>query len=173
MLSIIDKYLPSYTFREYHEIPIKAPALETYNCAKQLDFSKSAFIRLLFKIRGLPTKRMTIDGFVSDMGFTKLEENPPEEFLVGFWVKRKIHPIPNFEAFTSNTISPRLKAVWNFKIDAVDADEVILSTETRVLCMGTAAKISFGFYWMIIRFFSGEIRKIMLRLIKASAESAS
>lgn len=173
MLSLIDTYLPSYTFSEYHEIVIRSQAQKVYECAMQLDFSHSAFIRLLFKIRGLPTRKMTIEGFVSDAGFTMLEENPPEEFLVGFWAGKGIQSIPCLKAFKDNTISPWIKVVWNFKLIALENDQIKLSTETRVLCIGTAAKIGFGLYWMLIRFFSGEIRKIMLRLIKESAQTPS
>ncbi len=52
---LIDKYLPHYTFNEYHEILIDSPIANVYD----VDLSKSKTIAWLFKIRGLPTKRFS------------------------------------------------------------------------------------------------------------------
>ncbi len=167
---LLDKYLPEYTFSEYHEIDINSSIETVYNTSTTIDFSKSRLIHLLFKIRGLPTRKMDLQGFVSDMGFTHLGENKPNEYLIGFWARTKIEPIPSHEAFIQNTISARIKAAWNFKLEKSGKNKIRLSTETRVLCTSFLTKISFGLYWLLIRFFSGEIRKIMLRMIKKAAE---
>jgi len=51
--TLIDKYLPEYTFKEFHEIVIDGPIKETYKIAQNFDLSKSKLITILFKIRGL------------------------------------------------------------------------------------------------------------------------
>ena len=170
---LIDKYLPKYSFNEYHETTINGPIEEVYETAKNFDLSKSHLIKWLFKVRGLPTKRMHLQDFISDIGFSTIEENIPVENLIGFWARYKIEPILNPDDFIKNTISARIKVVWNFYLEKLDSNQVRLSTETRVLCITPSAKVTFGLYWMIIKPFSGVIRKKMLRIIKQSSETAS
>jgi len=88
--TLIDKYLPKYTFNEFHEIVVNSPIENVYYVAKDVDLSKSKIITFLFKIRGLPTKRLHLQNFIDDIGFTNLEENYPYESLVGFWARVKI-----------------------------------------------------------------------------------
>ncbi len=72
---LIDKFLPHYTFSEYHEIVVDSPIENVYKIAADFDFSKSKTIAWLFKIRGLPTKRLNLQSFIDDIGFTNLECN--------------------------------------------------------------------------------------------------
>jgi hypothetical protein len=61
------------------------------------------------------------------------------------------------------------KAVWNFSLRP-DGPDSRLTTETRVKCTDSDSRWRFGFYWMLIRPFSGLIRMEMLRTIKRRAE---
>ncbi|MCP4105749.1 MAG: hypothetical protein GY749_09455 [Desulfobacteraceae bacterium] len=169
--TLIDKYLPKYSFNEYHEILIESSIEKVYEISKNFDLSKSKLIKFLFKLRGLPTKRMNLQGFISDIGFTNLEENFPTENLIGFWAKTKIEPVTGYDDFISNTISARVKVVWNFHLEKLSSTQVKLSTETRVLCVSPVTKITFGLYWLIIKPFSGVIRKKMLQIIKQDSEA--
>ncbi len=169
--TLIDKYLPQYTFSEFHEIVANRPIENVFHVAKDFDLSKSRIISLLFKIRGLPTRRLNLQNFIEDIGFTNLEENYPHENLVGFWARVKIAKIPSYEAFTNNSISPWLKVVWNFKFEELEKGKTRVSTETRVLCVAPITKLTFGLYWAIIKPFSGLIRKKMLKIIKDESES--
>jgi len=170
-MNLIDKYLPEYTFSEYHSIEVNCPVEVVYACAKNFDMSKSKLIKLLFTLRGLPTQRMNLQGFLADMKFTVLEEKVPCEYLAGFWLKKKIEPIPDYEAFIQNTISAGIKVVWNFHCKINSDDKMQLSTETRILCVNPKTKLTFGLYWLAIRPFSGLIRKKMLQIIKEDAEA--
>lgn len=168
---LIDKYLPHHTFNEYHEILIDSPIANVYDVAYDFDLSRSKTIAWLFKIRGLPTKRMNLQSFIDDIGFTRLESDAPLENLFGFWARVKIEPIDGYEDFKSDSISPWVKAVWNFQLEAVDRNKTMLSTETRVLCVAPITKITFRLYWMVIKPFSGLIRKKMLKIIKDESET--
>ncbi|MBA3011561.1 MAG: hypothetical protein KKF12_19240 [Proteobacteria bacterium] len=163
---LIDKYLPKYSFNEYHETIINNSIDNVYEKARNFDLSKSNLIRWLFKIRGLPTKRMHLQDFISDIGFTTIEENSPIENLIGFWARYKIEPITSPYDFINDTTSARVKVVWNFYLEELNSNQVRLSTETRILCMTPSAKVTFGLYWMIIKPFSGVIRNKMLQIIK-------
>ena len=168
--TLIEKYLPEYTFNEFHEIVIESPIEKVYKIAKNFDLSKSKVIRILFKIRGMPTKRMNLQGLISDVGFSNIEEKFPEENLIGFWAKTKIEPITNHEDFINNAISAKIKVVWNFRFIRLTSAQTKVSTETRVLCVSPVTKIFFGLYWLIIKPFSGLIRKKMLQIIKQDSE---
>ncbi len=168
---LMDKYLPRYTFNEYHEILINSPIANVYDVAYDFDLSKSKTIVWLFKIRGLPTKRLNLQNFIDDIGFTNLESNAPFENLIGFWARVKIAPITGYEDFKNNSISPWIKAVWNFQLEELDQNKTKLSTETRVLCVAPITKITFGLYWLIIKPFSGLTRKKMLKIIKKDSEN--
>ncbi len=170
-LFLIDKYLPEYTFNEYHWIDVNRPVEDVYQCAHDFDLSKSKLIKMLFMLRGLPTKRMNLQDFISDIGFTNIEENFPKEMLIGFWIRKRIEPIGGYDDFMANTISARVKVVWNFKCETTNNGQTKLSTETRILCINPVAKITFGLYWLMIRPFSGATRKKMLQIIKDDAEA--
>jgi hypothetical protein len=168
--TLIDKYLPDYTFNEFHEIIVNRPIEEVYRVAKNIDLSKSKIIKFLFKLRCLPTKRMNLQDVIFDLDFSNLEEIFPKENLIGFWARTKIEPIKNHKAFVSNDISARLKVVWNFRFIALNSTQTKVSTETRVLCISSITKVFFGLYWLIIKPFSGIIREKMLQIIKQDSE---
>jgi hypothetical protein len=170
-VKLIDKYLPKYSFNEYHETIINSSIENVYKKAKDFDLSKSRMVKWLFKLRGLPTNRMNLQGFISDIGFTNIEENFPTENLIGFWAKYKILPITSYDDFINNTVSPRVKVVWNFYLEELNSNQTKLSTETRVLCIGPFTKVTFGLYWLIIKPFSGAIRNKMLQIIKQDSET--
>jgi len=170
---LIDKYLPEYTFSEYHEIVIDGSIETVFDMSKNFDLSKSKLIKLLFKLRGLPTNRLNLQGFIADIGFTNIEEAFPTENLIGFWVRTKIEPITTYDDFVNNAISARIKCVWNFHLEKLNSSQTKLSTETRVLGIGRVARITFGLYWFVIKPFSGIIRKKMLQIIKQDSEFLS
>ena len=169
-LTLIDKYLPRYSFKEYHEIVINSSIETVYERATNFDMSKSNLIKWLFKIRGLPTNRMNLQGFISDIGFTNIEENIPTENLIGFWARYKIATVKSPEDFINDTFPARVKVVWNFYLEELNSNQIRLSTETRVLCMTPFTKLTFGLYWILIKPFSGAIRKKMLQIIKQDSE---
>ena len=168
---LIDKYLPEYTFNEIHEIVINSPIEKVYSVAKNFDLSKSKLIVFLFKIRGLPTKRLNLQDLISDFGFSNIEEQFPTENLIGFWARTKIEPITNHKDFINNTISARIKIVWNFRFSSLTSTRTKVSTETRILCVHPVTKVLFSLYWLIVRPFSGIIRIKMLKIIKQDAET--
>lgn len=169
--TLIEKYLPEYTFNEYHEIIVNGSIEKVYEIAKDFDLSKSKMIKFLFKIRGLPTRRLNLQHFINDIGFTNLEENNPNETLIGFWARFKIAKIHSYEDFIHNSISPWIKVVWNFQFEKIEENKTKVSTETRVLCVAKITKLTFGAYWLFIKPFSGLIRIQMLKIIKNESES--
>ena len=144
---LINKYIPHYTFHEYHHTRIKATAKECFLTAKHLDMTGSWITKILMKLRGLPTNDLTLPGFLNNVCFTYLEEDLYKEFLI-------------------DASQPGLKIYWNFYFKSLSPNETVVSTETRILCLSKKAKRLFSIYWFFVRPFSELIRLEMLRLIK-------
>lgn len=151
-MQLIDKLLPDYTYREYHKILVKAAEKKCFSAAKNLDLKKSLISVMLFKMRGLPTQDLTMQGFLKNMNFTYLAENEPHEFVI-------------------NASRPGLKIIWNFYFKETQKNKTLVSTETRILCLTNRSKLIFSIYWFFVRPFSGITRIEMLRLIRRKAES--
>lgn len=153
MAFLIDKYLPAYNYNEYHEKSINAAAEKCFLKAKNLDMGRSFITKALMKLRGLPTKDLTLQEVIKNNCFTYLEEDPYTEFVI--------------DASQHNT-----KIIWNFYFREIENNETLVSTETRILCLTKRSKVLFSLYWFFVKPFSGIIRLEMLRLIKKKAESS-
>jgi len=146
-----------------------------YTLSTQLNASDSWIVRALLKLRGIPSHTSTgIEGW-KKMGFAVLEQQENKEIILGligqFWkASGKVQPCtPNeFHSFKNPAFA---KAVWNFEITPSNQNQVLLETETRILCGSEEARKQFARYWFFIRPFSGLIRKEILRIVKRKAES--
>ncbi|WP_444996466.1 hypothetical protein [Aliikangiella sp. IMCC44359] len=169
--SLLEKYLPSYTFSEYHDIIVDNPSIEAvYDIGRNVDMSKSMFIPRLLKLRGLPTENLNAPEFIKAMNFTDIEQDPPREQLYGFLKADKILPVTSYQQFVDNPSGASLKVVFSFQYYQLNDCQVKVSTETRVQCIGLKRTFQYTFYWIVIRFFSGLIRKEILKLIKQKAQ---
>ncbi len=171
--ALIDDYAPEYDVASRHHVDVRATPEVVYDAARRLDLSRSGLIRTLFRLRGLPTRRLNLEGFLK-MGFVLLDEKPQQELLLGligrFWT-----PTGHLQRFEPAAFRPFdqpgfAKATWTFYIDPQPDGIVRLSTETRVQCTDAASLRRFRRYWRIVGPFSGLIRKEMLRVIKQEAE---
>ena len=175
MLMLIDDFMPSYDFNETHDIRIRATAENVFRALTEVDLCESVIVRWLFRLRGLPTEKMTLRE-LRRLRFETLGENKNREILLGlagkFWTLtgnlQKISS-SNFREFDEKGFA---KAVWDFSLDEAQG-ETRLTTETRIKCTDALSRKSFGFYWTFIQPFSGLIRKEMLKLIKQKAEKSN
>ncbi|MGD8916468.1 MAG: hypothetical protein PVH35_07710, partial [Syntrophobacterales bacterium] len=79
---LIDRVLPKYDEREYHQIEIRGDRRKVYQTVRSIDFSHSFIIRTLFRMRGLPTTSTNLHGLLQ-AGFLLVDEIPPEEIVLG------------------------------------------------------------------------------------------
>ena len=152
-MGLIDKYLPAFTYNEYHKKVINASAKKSFEVTKNLDMSRSFITRTLMRLRGLPARDLTLQGFIKNICFNYVEEDLYKEFVI--------------DASQRN-----IKIFWNFYFKKVSENETIVSTETRILCLIKRSKLLFSFYWFFVKLFSGITRIEMLRLIKQDAEKS-
>lgn len=169
---LIDHFLPTYDFVEYHDIDVDAPSGRAWRAAKDLDLGSSLVARGLFLARGLPLRSLTLDGLLAH-GFVLLGERANEELVLGlvgrFWIPTGGVVKIAAEEFHSFDKPGHAKVAWNFAIDS-HIQKSTVSTETRIACIDDGARRWFGLYWSIVRPFSGIIRREALRIIKQSAE---
>lgn len=171
---MIDDYLPEFDFKERHSIRIAATVDTVFRALKEADLCESWVARFLFRLRGLPTEKLTLAD-IRKIRFETLGETANKEILIGligkFWTiagdLRKIDR-DTFKAFDESGYA---KAVWNFSLDEDDG-ATCLKTETRIRCLDAGSRASFGRYWMFIRPFSGLIRMEILKIVKRKAEMA-
>lgn len=169
---LIDSFLPEYDFSETHDIKIRATAETVFRALNAVDLCESAVIRWLFRLRGLPSRGMTLRE-MQRLRFEVLDESENREILLGlvgrFWtIKGDLQKInsQNFREFDEQGFA---KAVWNFSLFEA-AGETRLTTETRIKCLGASSRKKFGFYWRFIQPFSALIRKEILKAVKQRAE---
>ena len=169
---LIDKFLMKFDFNEIHQIAINGSPVEIYSVIKEVDFTKSWIIKLLFSLRRLPKEMNNLNGFIS-AGFMLLEEKQNEEIVLGFLGNiRGLHTISPMKFQTFNQ-KGHIMCAWNFSLSKLDRNRTSLSTETGVFCTDKKARFIFSLYWFIISSFSALTRKIMLKLIKEEVEIKS
>jgi len=109
-------------------------------------------------------------------GFVILSEVPDDEIVIGvagrFWRPDDGRCLDltagDFGGFARPGYA---KAAWNFKLSAESPECTVLSTETRIKCLGWEALSKFRLYWGLVSPFSGLIRTAILRQVKTAAES--
>lgn len=190
MLSI-DYWMPTYDFAERHETRVRATPERVYQAIRAADFGRHSIFKLLFGLRALPKlllnpskaremasrlepePKLTLDRLFQS-GFVMLEERQGQEMVLGltgkFWRPGGgiVHTEPI--EFQSPTPKGMAKGAWNFALRRATDDSTLLTTETRVWCPDAGGRRRFGAYWMLVRPFSGLLRRIMLKEIRKMAE---
>jgi hypothetical protein len=175
----LDELMPQHDVAESYEITIAAPSDRVWKELFRVDLARLPAARRLMQLRSFgrrrttPESRRTLESLASG-GFLELARVPEEEIVFGV-VGRFWRPVPSIErgwqpeGFAALAPEGSAKATWNFRLQPLNGS-TLLSTETRVQCFGRGAKIKFRLYWTVVWFFSGWIRKEILRLVKSNAE---
>jgi hypothetical protein len=189
---LLDDFMPELDVRTSHAVRIAASPERVYACLRTADFDRWGLTRALYVLRTMPalvvapretwrrlrgghgSRHFTLDALLAG-GFTVLGERPGAELVLGtvgrFWrAAGELHAV-NPTDFREPSPPGTAKAAWSFTVDRRPGGAV-LRTETRVLCADAAARRRFRAYWLLIRPFSGLIRREMLAAVRSAAESA-
>lgn len=170
--TLLDEVLPVYDVSAEYSIQIHASPDRIYQVL-QNGVPSGTITKMLMLLRGIPRFFSTKRTRQPEGGFFKLKQLQNREIVIGiagqFW-KAVATPIPihNLDEFIDFQKAGFCKAALNLRIHQ-KGKECVLTTETRVLCFGSA-KEDFLSYWNFIAPFSGLIRKEILRKIKKKAE---
>jgi hypothetical protein len=74
--------------------------------------------------------------------------------------------IADRDAFLAFSEDGCVKAAWNLAIGDAPEAGCDLTTETRIQYFGASARRKFRVYWILIRPFSGALRRSLLRTIR-------
>ncbi len=155
---------------------ISAPPSVVWLLASQLDFSQLRIVKILFALRGLPTRMLGREG-LEQSRFYVLEEIPEKEIILGligtFWTPNGNLQAFNPQEFGTFDADGFAKGTWNFELTPAPNGCTVLTTETRVWCSTDVVLRKFKRYWFFIRPFSSLIRKAILQAIKKEAEAAT
>ncbi|NNE48252.1 MAG: hypothetical protein HKN37_16490 [Rhodothermales bacterium] len=171
--SLVNDILPDFDVESHHSTIVSAPAARVIAVARDLDLSGSLLIRLLFRLRGLPSAALTARG-LSELHFKLIRDDPDRAFALGligqFW--KPSGRLVDFEParFDDFNTPGYAKAAWTFEVESLAVEVTRLSTATRVICLDNSSRRKFSAYWTIVCPYSGIIRKRMLRSIKDAAE---
>lgn len=173
---LIDAFLPDYDFVETHGIVVAAAPATIEPLLRELDMSRSLLVRALLALRGIPGRSFDLAG-LERMGFRLLAHRPGQEIVLGligrFWTTRG--ELQHFEpaAFVDFAEPGYAKGAWNFSLHPIARGRTVVRTETRVWCPDDDVRRRFGWYWRVIRPFSGLIREEILREVRRESERRS
>ena len=140
-------------FVERHETALRAPPEQALAAVREVTLAEMPVVRALFRLRGLPSARASVYEQLLAAGFRELETGPPRLLLEAHGRPWKLGervldaPAPDAARMTLEFV----------------ADGERLVTETRVEIQDERARRAFRRYWLVVRPFSGVVRRLWLR----------
>ena len=165
---LLSEALPEYDFRERHQRRVDAKPEAVFAAIRSVTLAETPIARTLMRLRGLRagSARPLVEEMDNE-GFVQLTEEPLRE-LVYTAIGQPWRPLggkravaDDFRAFAEPGYA---KMGFNFRLE-----DGVLSTETRVLLTDERSRKAFRRYWLVIRPFSGLIRREWLRAIARRA----
>lgn len=169
-MSLLDDVLQEWHFRERHRRHVHADPLRVFAALRQLTLAETPVAAVLVRLRGVrPERDLPIFDEMRRAGFEVVAEEPGRELVFAAvgqpWKVRggERRRGLDFRTFAEPGFA---KMAFNFRLDGPT-----LSTETRVLLTDERSRRAFRRYWLVIRPFSGLIRRAWLRAIARRAEA--
>ena len=173
--------LPQWHFRERHRHPTSAPAAALIDAVEAVTWAEIPVMRSLMRIRSagrlpLMANHRVLDDMAT-LGFTVLARTEDEVVVAAVgrpWapsgrraprLRDQANPAGYFVAFDDPGWA---KMAVNFR-----AGDRELTTETRVLVTDERSRRAFRRYWLLIRPFSGLIRRRWLAALVRRARDAT
>jgi hypothetical protein len=177
---LLDRALPRWDFTERHERLVQAPAPLVWRALGEVRMTDLPVTRVLMRIRMLGRRPSSAADRLA------LEALPPaeiardegRELLLVLVAPTSLRTdAGSLDAFRPASMDELLRPLpdgWvrigmDFRLAGRDG-ATRLSTETRVLATGPAARRRFRLYWLAIRGGSGLIRRELLRAVARCAE---
>jgi hypothetical protein len=184
---LIERYVPTYDVRDYHEARVTAPAKAAYAVLRSLDLNRSWIVQALFAIRSLPGRLLgrtppplpsgTFLEQTLAIGWVVLEEAPGRELVAGA-VTQPWKPVVTFQGlppaeFMRFSQPGFTKIVWAIAARPVTPDVSVMSMETRVLATDAASRRKFRLYWFFVSPGVRLLRLVALHLARRELAQAS
>ena len=164
-MSELDRVFPEWHFRERHATRVDASPERVFAAVRQVTLAEMGVFRVLARLRGIrvPVDRPVVELATSGAAWSVLADEPGSELVLGAvgqpWrLRGGDRPAGDFATFGRPGY---VKMAINWQLDGI-----ALSTETRVLATDEGSRRAFHRYWLVIRPFSGLIRRVWLRAAK-------
>ena len=172
---LLDEFIPEYDFQERHGTLVDVPKEGVRRAVQEWRTTESFLWRLLLRLRGLGRPQGSLREWAEAMGFLCLAETE-DEVVYGqigrFWVtdERDALISPRTAEEFRRFNDPRYAvAAMSVSVEPLAPDRTRLCTETRIRALGSEARRRFRLYWLLVRPFSGLLRRSMLNGIKERA----
>jgi hypothetical protein len=178
---LLDRFMPNYEIREFHETRVAAPAEVAFGVARELDMQGSSVVRAIFRGRELlmgaaSGNRRRLQPFLSEvmaLGWRTLQEEPGRKLVVGAVTQpwkadvtfRGLEP-EEFAAFSEPGYT---KILWTLEAEPTGDETSIFRTETRAVTTDSESRRRFRRYWAMVSPGVVLIRHEMLRQIRGEA----
>lgn len=176
---LMDDLMPFYHFSERHSTEIKAAPAKVYQALFSANLFESPIAQTLIRLQGLgrkPQSSITLRDLISQ-GFIVLTELPTQEIVLGLleriWGPKRPKTHINTQAFQEFDMPGYARITWSFCVQGLPEGKTLLSTETRVHCLSPRSRRKFTLYWLLIRPFSGLIRRMFLTAIRRQVYRAA
>ena len=190
MSSPLDVYLPDPDATERHVVEVRASPAVTWRALHEADLG-GPVARLLLALRALPAalggsaaarerldprrpRRPTTLADLQRGGFASLGESTGWWLVLGltgrFWTPTGGVRPTDAATWAAGPPAGSAQAAWSFELTETDDGRTRLATETRVRCADAAVRRAFRAYWLVVRPFSGLLRRLMLRSVRRLAE---
>lgn len=170
----LDRVLPRYQFSERHHVTVGASVAEAFDAIAKVDLPDSRIARVLQSLWRIPARLFmgpVPNRSMSVQDFIPLVSKPPRYVVRGLvsgagrrsWTPEEFIEYPG----------PGFKLAWGYAASDLTDGRARIDTETRVWCCDDATKRWFALYWLVIRPWSGLIRRDLLRIARLRAESTA
>ena len=164
---VLDELLPVWHHAARYTIHVEASPERALDAARRVSAAEMPSARLLMRLRGLrPARAGPLTDAMVAAGFARVGEDVL--VLVGrpWSLRGGLRRVDDFVAFDEPGYA---KIAFDFTA-ARDGSGTRLATETRVLLTDVAARRRFAAYWLVVRPFSGLVRRSWLAAAKRRAE---
>lgn len=182
-MTLLDEFLPVFQFHERHSITIRASPAEVFTALRTITMTELPLFRVLWRLRAMgnagPHADEPVLRWAVRAGFVELASVADREIVSGrigkFWnIFGDSAPQLENRDFFAYDVGTNACAMMNFSIrEASNGGHIVLTTETRINVPERISRIKFRAYWLIIRPWSGLIRREMLRKVKRTAEDTT
>ena len=178
---LLDRFMPTYEVREYHEVRVAAPVGVAYDAVRAMDINRSPLVRGIFRARQLalggdeaPAVPRPLLEETQALGWGVLAEEPGREIVMGAvtqpWVANvRFEGLPPGE-FAAFDRPAYVKIAFTLAADPIDANTSLVRSETRVTTTDADARARFRRYWTLVSPGVRLIRRESMRLVRADAE---
>jgi hypothetical protein len=183
-MTLIERFLPVYQFREHHRLAATAAPADLLDAVTRPGTMGDPWVRTFIRLRELPGRILGALGRSSALknraafgleNFTLLGRDADREIAFGlagkFWQSDYgLVALAGPTEFASLTDVGVPRLVLNFTVEPSAEGRVWLHTETRVYCNDRKSLIRFVLYWLMIRPVSGLMRRRLLARVRDAAD---